>query len=714
MTITTTTTTVEYAGNGTTTVFPINFPFFELKVVLRTTATGAETVWSETTHYTLTGGQGSTGTLTAVTAPATGTVLRIWTNTAGTQLSDWVENDPFPAATIEEALDRLTIKVNEARRDLDRTPRLAESDYAAYGGTVTLPAPAASKVIGWNSAGTNLVNIDGPARIYVQPSAPATTVVPYSLWIDSDSADQDLYQLVSSVWTDTGVDVKGATGATGAAGADGKTVLSGSGAPSSGVGVTGDFYIDTAAKAIYGPRSGSSWGSPTSLIGPAGSDGLDAGLIYVFNTATSGAPGSGQFLFNNTPLSAVTAIHVSDRDANSEDVSSWIATWDDSTNTANRGSIFIRDRSTPSAYAVFQVTGASADQGAYWILTVSHVASSGTLSGECSLQFYRSGDKGADGAGAGDVVGPASAADNNIATFNGSTGKLIKDSGVPITGNLTALAGLSGSADKGVYFTGPGALGLMDVTPFARTLLDDPDAAAARTTLNLGATNTVQFAQINVNDADTTISRVSAGDIAVEGNIVYRAGGTDVAVADGGTGASDAQTAFNTLKQQATDTYTGVVELATTAETSAGADTTRAVTPNALAQSRFGTGVVTLEAVRPAKDVTVGDGAIYWRVPSVLNGMDLVAVAAAVITAGTTGTTDVQLARLRAGTPVDMLSTKLTIDSGETDTSTAATPAVINTAYDDVATGDLIRVDVDAVPTTKPKGLLVELQFRMP
>lgn len=40
------------------------------------------------------------------------------------------------------------------------------------------------------------------------------------------------------------------------------------------------------------------------------------------------------------------------------------------------------------------------------------------------------------------------------------------------------------------------------------------------------------------NNTDTTISRPSAGDISVEGNIVYRAGGTDVAVADGGTGLS--------------------------------------------------------------------------------------------------------------------------------------------------------------------------------
>ena len=40
------------------------------------------------------------------------------------------------------------------------------------------------------------------------------------------------------------------------------------------------------------------------------------------------------------------------------------------------------------------------------------------------------------------------------------------------------------------------------------------------------------------NSGDTTIARSGSGDITIEGNAVYRAGGTDVAVADGGTGAS--------------------------------------------------------------------------------------------------------------------------------------------------------------------------------
>lgn len=63
-------------------------------------------------------------------------------------------------------------------------------------------------------------------------------------------------------------------GADGAAGNDGNTVLSGAGAPDPELGQDGDFYIDTAAKQIYGPKTTESgWGSPTGIVGPTGPTG---------------------------------------------------------------------------------------------------------------------------------------------------------------------------------------------------------------------------------------------------------------------------------------------------------------------------------------------------------------------------------------------------------------------------------------------------------
>jgi len=120
--------------------------------------------------------------------------------------------------------------------------------------------------------------------------------------------------------------------------------------------------------------------------------------------------------------------------------------------------------------------------------------------------------------------------------------------------------------------------------------------------------------------------------------------------------------------------------------------------------------------------VATGDGKVYYRIPARLNGMVLSEVAANVYTAGTTGTTDIQLARcavttsgnICSGTVADMLSTKLTIDSGENDSASAATAAVINASNDDVTTGQIIRVDIDAVSTTPPQGLLLMLTFRLP
>jgi|SRR5262245_20874156 len=73
----------------------------------------------------------------------------------------------------------------------------------------------------------------------------------------------------------------GASGPTGSAGADGNTVLSGPAPPTSGVGVNGDFYIDTANNRIYGPKVGASWGTGTSIVGPTG---------------TTGAPGASGFV----------------------------------------------------------------------------------------------------------------------------------------------------------------------------------------------------------------------------------------------------------------------------------------------------------------------------------------------------------------------------------------------------------------------------------
>lgn len=71
-----------------------------------------------------------------------------------------------------------------------------------------------------------------------------------------------------------------------------------------------------------------------------------------------------------------------------------------------------------------------------------------------------------------------------------------------------------------------------------------------------------------------------------------------VAIANGGTGATTAFSAFSSIKQAATETATGVVELATTAEAAAGTDTVRVVTPAGLRAGLNATGTAPVYACR--------------------------------------------------------------------------------------------------------------------
>lgn len=63
---------------------------------------------------------------------------------------------------------------------------------------------------------------------------------------------------------------QGAVGVTGATGVAGNTVLNGSIAPTAGVGVNGDFYINTTNENIYGPKVAGAWPPGVSLIGATG------------------------------------------------------------------------------------------------------------------------------------------------------------------------------------------------------------------------------------------------------------------------------------------------------------------------------------------------------------------------------------------------------------------------------------------------------------
>jgi hypothetical protein len=165
----------------------------------------------------------------------------------------------------------------------------------------------------------------------------------------------------------------------------------------------------------------------------------------------------------------------------------------------------------------------------------------------------------------------------------------------------------------------------------------------------------------------------------------------------------------------ASTTAAGKIESAIASEVDTGTSTTLAVTPDSLAGSNYGEEVVGILVYDDSQDTAIENGAgdVFFRIPSKLNGWNLVEVAAQVQTAGVTGNLDIMVYNVTDSQ--DFLSTAMRVETGETDTSTSAQPGTINASYDDVATADSIRIDIDAIQTgTAAKGLYVELTFRLP
>ena len=107
----------------------------------------------------------------------------------------------------------------------------------------------------------------------------------------------------------------------------------------------------------------------------------------------------------------------------------------------------------------------------------------------------------------------------------------------------------------------------------------------------------------------------------------------------------------------------------------------------------------------------VGNGITHITIPSTLNGKNLLSVEAHVYTAGTGGSlTNIQIHNLTDAQ--DILSTPITIDLNEKDSSSAATPPVIS-GNNNVSTGDVLRIDVDAV-ATNTLGLEIRMVFTSP
>lgn len=154
MTVETTNARAQYSTNGTTGPFTVPFYFLDdadLQVIY-TDENGAEYVLVLNAEYTVTGaGVETGGSVTTVTAYALGGTLTILRSVEPLQQTDFVDGDSLPAESLEVALDRLTMIVQQALEVTDRALVFSPSD--ATGSTLPAASARASKLLAFDSLG---------------------------------------------------------------------------------------------------------------------------------------------------------------------------------------------------------------------------------------------------------------------------------------------------------------------------------------------------------------------------------------------------------------------------------------------------------------------------------------------------------------------------------------------------------------------------------
>jgi hypothetical protein len=169
--------------------------------------------------------------------------------------------------------------------------------------------------------------------------------------------------------------------------------------------------------------------------------------------------------------------------------------------------------------------------------------------------------------------------------------------------DLAAIAALTSAADKLPYFTGSATAALATFTAFARTLLDDADAATARGTLGLGTIAVEDEATAAQIRAGTASKAVAADKLQSAMAVQTLAEGAVVTGAISGTTLTVSAVTNGTLGVGQTISGTGV---------------TAGTTITALGTGTGGTGTYTVSASQTVSSATISS-TCYWDMSLAIN-----------------------------------------------------------------------------------------------
>lgn len=188
MTLSSTTSKVQYSGDGSTVSFAVTFVFWatsELQVVF-TDTDGTQTTWTEGTQYTVSGGAGAKGAVTVSTSPtdytpASSTTLTITSNLPNTQPTDLVNGGNLSSAALEKQFDQLVRQVQQLSEKIGRALIFPTGDSTSLSGQIPNSTDRASARLGFDANGE-------PVAVTSDLSAVATTAFIDTLLDDADAA----------------------------------------------------------------------------------------------------------------------------------------------------------------------------------------------------------------------------------------------------------------------------------------------------------------------------------------------------------------------------------------------------------------------------------------------------------------------------------------------------------------------------------------------
>lgn len=209
---------------------------------------------------------------------------------------------------------------------------------------------------------------------------------------------------------------------------------------SSGSGTHTDWNIN-----LVGDQGATGTTGTTGTTGSTGPAGPTVAPTWVFDTTTSAAdPGSNKVRFNSGTASSISASYIDDNGPDGASIAALIDTWDDSTNTAYRGTLSVVQSDDVTKYADFQIVSVTNSTG-YRTLALTYIAGPGGFGNGKTLSFLalRAGNIGASGPGGGDLVSTNNLSDvANATTARGNLSAAKSGANTDITSVLLNQTGL--------------------------------------------------------------------------------------------------------------------------------------------------------------------------------------------------------------------------------------------------------------------------------